>query len=218
MGGNIFNGNINGRATAWMMIGMLVFAVIWESFTDWLEHKLHHNKAHSEILQKVYKELMILGFIAFGLIMGKEVGAVTWNAETLHCFEFCDLRLCVKIVRIRQRFDAERLGHPLIDMHKIEPDVEVHDQLHHLSEEHQRFILLDGKDVVRCHADFAEHHQRVSLLFISFSLDLNQVGVMQDALLFGVRPLGERIVITQRSFIVLGCCHLRCQRRQETRN
>ena len=98
MGGNIFNGNINGRATAWMMIGMLVFAVIWESFTDWLEHKLHHNKAHSEILQKVYKELMILGFIAFGLIMGKEVGAVTWNAETLHCFEFCDLLVSICVL------------------------------------------------------------------------------------------------------------------------
>ena len=34
MGGNIFNGNINGRATAWMMIGMLVFAVAWEAFTS----------------------------------------------------------------------------------------------------------------------------------------------------------------------------------------
>ena len=98
MGGNIFNGNINGRATAWMMIGMLVFAVAWESFTEWLEHKLHHNKAHHEILQKVYKELMILGFIAFGLIMGKEVGVVDWNAETLHCFEFCDLLVSICVL------------------------------------------------------------------------------------------------------------------------
>ena len=28
MGGAVFSGVINGRATAWMMIGMLVFAVI----------------------------------------------------------------------------------------------------------------------------------------------------------------------------------------------
>ena len=98
MGGNIFNGNINGRATAWMMIGMLVFAVAWESFTSWLERRFEENKAHSEILSKVYKELMILGFIAFALIMGKEIGVVTWNNETLHCFEFCDLLVSICVL------------------------------------------------------------------------------------------------------------------------
>jgi len=98
MGGNIFNGNINGRATAWMMIGMLVFAVAWEAFTDHLDKRFEHNKAHREILGKVYKELMILGFIAFGVIMGKEVGVVTWNAETLHCFEFCDLLVSICVL------------------------------------------------------------------------------------------------------------------------
>jgi hypothetical protein len=98
MGGNIFNGNINGRATAWMMIGMLVFAVAWEGFTNYLERRFEDNKAHSEILNKVYKELMILGVIAFGLIMGKEVGWVDWNPETLHCFEFCDLLVSICVL------------------------------------------------------------------------------------------------------------------------
>jgi hypothetical protein len=50
MGGAIFNGNINGRATAWMMVGMLIFAVAWESFTGYLERRFEDNKAHSEIL------------------------------------------------------------------------------------------------------------------------------------------------------------------------
>ena len=98
MGGNIFNGNINGRATAWMMIGMLVFAVAWEGFTNYLERRFEHNKAHSEILNKVYRELMILGVIAFGLIMGKEVGWVDWNPETLQCFEFCDLLVSISVL------------------------------------------------------------------------------------------------------------------------
>jgi len=99
MGGQIFDGFINGRATAWMMIAMLIFAVIWESFTDYLEERLEENKAHREMLSKVYKELMILGFIAFAVILGKEVGAVTMNTATLHCFEFCDLlvSICVLI-------------------------------------------------------------------------------------------------------------------------
>eukprot|EP01043_Picozoa_sp_COSAG02_P058227 COSAG02_NODE_7212_length_3117_cov_1.444997_3_plen_253_part_00 len=162
MGGAIFNGNINGRATAWMMVGMLIFAVMWESFTSYLERRFEDNKAHSEILSaysstftgghcalpstclaspgpphqaacvflvragKVYKELMILGFIAFNLIMGKELGIVTMNAETLHCFEFCDLlvSICVlvyvancaissSVMHIAQR-DWDRVAHTSI--------------------------------------------------------------------------------------------------------
>eukprot|EP01043_Picozoa_sp_COSAG02_P016931 COSAG02_NODE_756_length_17532_cov_5.673550_8_plen_954_part_00 len=159
MGGAIFNGNINGRATAWMMVGMLIFAVMWESFTSYLERRFEGNKAHSEILSafsgtftplcsarctprtsrsvastraclvragKVYKELMILGFIAFNLIMGKELGIVTMNAETLHCFEFCDLlvSICVlvyvancgissSVMHIAQR-DWDRIAHTSI--------------------------------------------------------------------------------------------------------
>ena len=40
MGGNIFSGVINGRGTALMMIGMLVFAVAWEAFTNFLDIKV----------------------------------------------------------------------------------------------------------------------------------------------------------------------------------
>jgi hypothetical protein len=37
MGGGIFIGNINGRATALMMVAMLVFAVAWEAFCTYLD-------------------------------------------------------------------------------------------------------------------------------------------------------------------------------------
>lgn len=123
MGGAVFTGVINGRATAWMMIGMLAFAVAWEAFTNYLERRFEDNKAQSEILSKVYKELMILGFIAFSLIMGKEVGLIAWSAETLRCFEFCDLlvSICVlvyvancatslSVMHIAQR-DWDRIAH-----------------------------------------------------------------------------------------------------------
>ena len=51
------------------------------------------------MLSKVYKELMILGFIAFAVILFKELGWIHWNTATLHCFEFCDLlvSICVLI-------------------------------------------------------------------------------------------------------------------------
>ena len=91
--GGIFDGNINARATAAMMIAMLLFACAWESFTNWLEAKVRKlvmapsrrsrpaarlciltnprvaqcedNKASREMLSKAFKELIILGFIAF---------------------------------------------------------------------------------------------------------------------------------------------------------
>ena len=98
MAGQIFNGNINGLATAWMMIYMLVFAVAWEGFTGWLEKLTEENKAHSEMLNKVGRELIILGFIAFAVILCKELGVLHWNNETLHVFEFCDLLVSITVL------------------------------------------------------------------------------------------------------------------------
>ncbi len=80
------------------MIGMLAFAVAWEAFTNYLERRFEDSKAQSEILSKAFKELMILGFIAFALIMGKEVGLIAWSPETLRCFEFCDLLVSISVL------------------------------------------------------------------------------------------------------------------------
>ena len=99
MSGQVFNGNINALATSWMMICMLVFAVAWEAGTDALKRATRDSKMHSEMLTKVAQELMILGFIAFSVILLKEFNVLHWNAETLHVFEFCDLlvSICVLI-------------------------------------------------------------------------------------------------------------------------
>ena len=47
MAGAIFSGNINARATAWMMIYMLIFAVIWEAGCNWLSRRCEDNRAHT---------------------------------------------------------------------------------------------------------------------------------------------------------------------------
>ena len=108
MAGQIFGGNINSLATSWMMIYMIMFAVAWEAFTGYLERATEDNKAYSELLSKVARELMILGFIAFGVILLKELGVFHWNTATLLCFEFCDLliSICVLICAstARRRF------------------------------------------------------------------------------------------------------------------
>ena len=73
MAGQIFSGNINALATSWMMIYMLMFAVAWEAWTGFLERRAEDNKAQMEMLSKVGRELIILGFIAFGVILLKEL-------------------------------------------------------------------------------------------------------------------------------------------------
>ena len=98
MAGAIFSGNINARATAWMMIYMLIFAVIWEAGCNWLSRRCEDNRAHTELLSKVAKELMILGFIAFAVILCKELKILTWNTETLLTFEFCDLLVSITVL------------------------------------------------------------------------------------------------------------------------
>eukprot|EP01044_Picomonas_judraskeda_P005587 COSAG03_NODE_532_length_7114_cov_17.820813_2_plen_128_part_00 len=98
MAGQIFNGNINAMATSWMMVYMVAFAVAWEVGCNWLSRRCEDNKAHTELLEKVAKELMILGFIAFMVILLKELSVLHWNAETLHVFEFCDLLVSITVL------------------------------------------------------------------------------------------------------------------------
>ena len=98
MAGAIFSGNINARATAWMMIYMLIFAVLWEFGCNWLSRRCEDNRAHTELLSKVAKELMILGFIAFAVILCKELKILKWNTETLLTFEFCDLLVSITVL------------------------------------------------------------------------------------------------------------------------
>ena len=49
------------------------------------------------MLTKVYKELMILGFIAFSVILAKEAG-YTMGARKLHCFEYCDMMVSICVL------------------------------------------------------------------------------------------------------------------------
>ena len=78
---------------------ILLFTLAWEEGTDALEVMLMEQPHFLAMLSKIYRELMILGFIAFSVILLKEFNVLHWNAETLHVFEFCDLlvSICVLI-------------------------------------------------------------------------------------------------------------------------
>jgi len=81
-----------------MMILMLIFCCTWEAFTGFVERRLEGNRAHQEMLGKVGRELMILGFIAFAVILSKELEILVWNSATLLCFEFCDLLVSITVL------------------------------------------------------------------------------------------------------------------------
>eukprot|EP01052_Picozoa_sp_SAG31_P070902 SAG31_NODE_29784_length_390_cov_0.536082_1_plen_129_part_11 len=98
MAGQIFSGNINAQATAWMMIFMIFFAMSWEAFTGWLERMAEDSRAQSEMLNKMGREFIILGFIAFAVILLKELNALHFNGATLHVFEFCDLLVSITVL------------------------------------------------------------------------------------------------------------------------
>lgn len=68
-----------------MMIYMLMFAVSWEAFCGFLDRCAGENRGHRELLIKTGRELMILGFIAFGVILLKELDVFHWNTDTLLC-------------------------------------------------------------------------------------------------------------------------------------
>jgi Ca2+-binding EF-hand superfamily protein len=120
MAGAIFMGELDARCASEMMVYMLIFCCSWEYVTNKIEalvrallglcytcvlvwpaetHVLQAsaNIAHKEMLTKVYKELMILGFIAFAVIMSKEFG-IKVSAAKMHCFEFCDLLVTICVL------------------------------------------------------------------------------------------------------------------------
>jgi hypothetical protein len=90
MSGGIFTGSLDSQCISMMLVYMLMFAMVWEYITTALQRKVEGNRAHSMLLTNVYKELMILGFIAFAVILAKEFG-LQMSDEKMHCFEFCDL-------------------------------------------------------------------------------------------------------------------------------
>ena len=59
--------------------------------------QLANNRGHSEMLSKVYKELMILGFIAFVVAMAQELGLHV-SAADIKCFHFADMLLSCAVI------------------------------------------------------------------------------------------------------------------------
>ena len=70
MGGSIFGlgSSLNVQAASISLIAIVAFTVIFELGTHKLDHHLE-GSPYKEMVDKIYKELTILGFISFGVFM-----------------------------------------------------------------------------------------------------------------------------------------------------
>jgi len=91
MAGSVFGlgSSLNTTLTTYCLIGIVIFTIAFESFTHHAEHKLK-GTPYVEMLAKVYKEMMIMGFISFGIFMAVQAGGVG-HGETLVSFEFAHI-------------------------------------------------------------------------------------------------------------------------------
>jgi hypothetical protein len=68
---SVFNAGdqLNEKKTMVALLGLVIFTVCFELALHLLEHNLRHQPNYLVILGKIYKELMILGFISFILFV-----------------------------------------------------------------------------------------------------------------------------------------------------
>ena len=91
-GGILFTNTLDLRLVALMFVGILVFTLCFEHLTEWMEEALAEQDHYLQMLAKVYRELMILGFISLGLVLSLEFNAAyTQNHTMLIHFEYAHL-------------------------------------------------------------------------------------------------------------------------------
>jgi hypothetical protein len=78
---------------------LVVFAIMFESFLEWLEHVLHEKEHYLAMMWRVFKELMILGTIsATQLVLGTSGALEGLPSEWLISFEFSHVLLfCIAL-------------------------------------------------------------------------------------------------------------------------
>jgi hypothetical protein len=75
---------------AFMIGGIVVFTIGFETGTEKIEHRLKLQPAYYQMLFKTYKELMIMGVISFGLTVSHELG-IHFEHDMFICFEFAHI-------------------------------------------------------------------------------------------------------------------------------
>ena len=83
----LWSGEVEDVSLTSLVFGCLVVITLgWEYTTEKLEEALEEHGAYKELLEKVYRELTLLGLISFGLFIKKDTTHM--SPHLLHAFEF----------------------------------------------------------------------------------------------------------------------------------
>ena len=71
---SVFNANVDWTKLSICMIALIVFTIAFELMVHEIEHAVKPHKYYKEMVEKLFKELMILGFVSFSLLLAVELG------------------------------------------------------------------------------------------------------------------------------------------------
>ena len=91
MAGSVFGlgSQLDVEYTTWCFMGIIGFTIMFELFDEHLFERLE-GSVYLDMMQKVYKELTILGFISFGVFMAINTNSVE-HGKVLLAFEFAHI-------------------------------------------------------------------------------------------------------------------------------
>lgn len=74
--------------TSLLFSALVVFTLLWEYLTQFLEARVHNHHAYQELLERVFKELTLLGLLSFALFVVQDSLSVEISHSLLVSFEF----------------------------------------------------------------------------------------------------------------------------------
>ena len=96
----LWRGEVEDVSLTALVFGCLVIVTLaWEYTTEKFEELLEEHRAYKELLEKVYRELTLLGLLSFALFIKTDTDAVHMNPHLLHAFESLSLSLSRSLSR-----------------------------------------------------------------------------------------------------------------------
>lgn len=78
-----------------MLLGLVIAVILLERILHYVEKKIGSNRTYHEMLQKMYKELMIFGLVGLGMKLFKEVITIKSDDHQFIAFQVADYMMFV---------------------------------------------------------------------------------------------------------------------------
>ena len=98
----LWSSTLNLDEVGFFLASCIMFTVLWETSTHWLDHRLSHSPGYSGMVEHLYRELAALGLISFGLFIIEHFTHL--DGDLLISFEFAHVYIfAVGVVFIAQQ-------------------------------------------------------------------------------------------------------------------